>query len=198
MLDQRRRYRIDVLKMLTAWEVRGLRWLTLPACHAGTRGVTPALVFRLRRNKRFRTLSSRQNRDCASIREQNAACSASDHQTRDLESCVWRVVPSDSSRHPQKVFLAPFSFYVRKDGIVNSILSFFYYTATWTPSEITSCVGIYHLIGLLTILLILIIIYIDLSFSKNESVIVKRWHSFVALVFRWLHYWLCILREEVC
>ena len=45
------------------------------------------------------------------------ACSASDHQDWYFESCVWRVVLSHSSNHPQKVLLAQFSLYVHKGGL---------------------------------------------------------------------------------
>ena len=45
------------------------------------------------------------------------ACSASDRQGSNFESCVWRTVSSQSSHHPQEVLLAQFSLYVHKGGL---------------------------------------------------------------------------------
>ena len=36
-----------------------------------------------------------------SLRDREVACSASDRQGSDFESCVWRTVSSQSSHHPQ-------------------------------------------------------------------------------------------------
>ena len=47
-----------------------------------------------------------------SLRDREVACSASDRQGSNFESCVWRAVPSQSSHHPQEVLLAQFSLYV--------------------------------------------------------------------------------------
>ena len=52
-----------------------------------------------------------------SLRDQEVACSASDHQGSNFESCVWRTVSSDSSHRPQEVLLAQFSLYVHKGGL---------------------------------------------------------------------------------
>ena len=52
-----------------------------------------------------------------SLREREVACSASDRQGSNFESCVWRTVLSQSSHHPQEVLLAQFSLYVHKGGI---------------------------------------------------------------------------------
>ena len=49
-----------------------------------------------------------------SLHDREVACSASDLQGLNLESCVWRAV---SSHHPQKVLLAQFSLYVHKSGL---------------------------------------------------------------------------------
>ena len=35
-----------------------------------------------------------------SLRDRKVACSASDHQGSNFESCVWRTVSSQSSHHP--------------------------------------------------------------------------------------------------
>ena len=52
-----------------------------------------------------------------SLRDWEVACSASDRQGSNFESCVWRTVSSQSSHHPQEVFLAQFSLYVHKGGL---------------------------------------------------------------------------------
>ena len=49
-----------------------------------------------------------------SLRDQEVACSASDRQGSNFESCVWRTV---SSHHPQEVLLAQFRLYVHKGGL---------------------------------------------------------------------------------
>ena len=52
-----------------------------------------------------------------SLRDREVACSASDRQGSNIESCVWRAVSSQSSHHPQEVLLAQFSLYVHKDSL---------------------------------------------------------------------------------
>ena len=52
-----------------------------------------------------------------SLGDREVACSASDHQGSNFESCVWRTVSSHSSHHPQEVLLAQFSLYVHKGGL---------------------------------------------------------------------------------
>ena len=52
-----------------------------------------------------------------SLRDREVACSASDRQGSNFESCVWRTVSSHSSHHPQGVSLAQFSLYVHKGGL---------------------------------------------------------------------------------
>ena len=52
-----------------------------------------------------------------SLRDREVACSASDRQGSNLESCVWRTVSSQSSHHTQEVLLAQFSLYVHKGGL---------------------------------------------------------------------------------
>ena len=52
-----------------------------------------------------------------SLRDREVACSASDRQGLNFESCVWRTVSSQSSQHPQEVLLAQFSLYVHKGGL---------------------------------------------------------------------------------
>ena len=52
-----------------------------------------------------------------SLRDREVACSASDCQGSNFESCVWRTVSSQSSHHPQEVLLVQFSLYVHKGGL---------------------------------------------------------------------------------
>ena len=52
-----------------------------------------------------------------SLRDREVACSASDRQGSNFESCVWRTVSSHSSHHPQEVLMAQFSLYVHKGGL---------------------------------------------------------------------------------
>ena len=47
-----------------------------------------------------------------SLRDREVACSASDRQGSNFESCVRRTVSSQSSHHPQEILLAQFSLYV--------------------------------------------------------------------------------------
>ena len=49
-----------------------------------------------------------------SLRDREVACSASDRQGSNFESCVWRTV---SSHYPQEILLAQFSLYVHKGGL---------------------------------------------------------------------------------
>ena len=51
------------------------------------------------------------------LRDREVACSTSDRQGSNFESCVWRTVSSHSSHHPQEVLLAQFSLYVHKGGL---------------------------------------------------------------------------------
>ena len=59
------------------------------------------------------------------LRDPDAACSASDRQGLNFESCVWRAVSSHSSHHPQEVLLAQFSLYVNKSGLKPDSFYFF-------------------------------------------------------------------------
>ena len=52
------------------------------------------------------------------LRDREIACSASDRQGSNFESCVWMTVSSQSSHHPQEVFLAQFSLYVHKGHFI--------------------------------------------------------------------------------
>ena len=70
-----------------------------------------------------------------SLRDREVACSASDRQGSNFESCVWRTVSSHSSHHPQEVLLAQFSLYVHKGGL--------------KPDSFHFCLGFTHALQLL-------------------------------------------------
>ena len=76
------------------------------AFHASVRGSVPGLGG-LKETKMF----------LPHPRDREVACSASDRQDSNFESCVWRKVSSQSSHHPQEVLLAQFSLYVHKGGL---------------------------------------------------------------------------------
>ena len=59
-----------------------------------------------------------------SLRDREVACSASDRQGSNFESCVWRTVSSQSSHHLQGVLLAQFSLCVHEGGLKPDSLSF--------------------------------------------------------------------------
>ena len=72
-----------------------------------------------------------------SLRVREVACSASDRQGSNFESCVWRAVSSQSSHHPQEVLLAQFSLYVHKGGLKPDSFYFhkqcFHFFHTFSP-----------------------------------------------------------------
>ena len=61
---------------------------------------------------------------CGSLCNREVACSASDRQDSNFESCVWRTVSSQSSHHPQEVLLAQSSLYVHKGGLKPDLFHF--------------------------------------------------------------------------
>ena len=75
-----------------------------------------------------------------SLRDREVACSASDRQGSNFESCVWRTVSSQSSHHPQEVLLAQFSLYVHKGGLKPDSFHFIY----WSDVLGKSSVYIHH------------------------------------------------------
>ena len=60
-----------------------------------------------------------------SLRDREVACSASDRQGSNIESCVWRTVSSQSSPHPQEVLLAQLTLYVHKGGLKPNSFHFY-------------------------------------------------------------------------
>ena len=86
------------------------------AFHARVRGSVPGLGG-LKETKMFLPHSRVKVSIVGSLRDREVACSASDRQGSNFESCVWRTVSSQSSHHPQEVFLAQFNLYVHKGGL---------------------------------------------------------------------------------
>ena len=86
------------------------------AFHARVRGSIPGLGG-LKETKLFLPHPRVKVSIVGSPRDREVACSASDRQGSNFESCVWRTVSSQSSHHPQEVLLAQFSLYVHKGGL---------------------------------------------------------------------------------
>ena len=86
------------------------------AFHARVRGSVPGLGG-LKETKMFLPHPRVKVSIVGSLRDREVACSASDRQGSNFESCVWRTVSSQSSHQPQEVLLAQFSLYVHKGGL---------------------------------------------------------------------------------
>ena len=102
------------------------------AFHARVRGSVPGLGG-LKETKMFLPHPRVKVSIVGSLRDREVACSASDRQGSNFESCVWRTVSSKSSHHPQEVLLAQFSLYVHKGGLKPDsfhFISFMYYICT--------------------------------------------------------------------
>ena len=94
------------------------------AFHARVRGSVPGLGG-LKETKMFLPHPRVKVSIVGSLRDREVACSASDHQGSNFESCVWRTVSSQSSHHPQEVLLVQFSLYVHKGGLKPDSFLFF-------------------------------------------------------------------------
>ena len=94
------------------------------ALHASVRGSVPGLGG-LKEAKMFLPHPRVKVSIVGSLRDREVACSASDRQGSNFESCVWRTVSSQSSHHPQEVLLAQFSLYVHKGGLKPDSFHFF-------------------------------------------------------------------------
>ena len=86
------------------------------AFHARVRGSVPGLDG-LKETQMFLPHPRVKVSTVGSLRDREVACSASDRQVSNFESCVWRTVSSQSSHHPQEALLAQFSLYVHKGGL---------------------------------------------------------------------------------
>ena len=98
------------------------------AFHARVRGSVPGLGC-LKETKMFLPHPRVKVSIVGSLRDREVACSASDRQGSNFESCVWRTVSSRSSHHPQEALLAQFSLYVHKGGLKPDSFLF------WRPRE---------------------------------------------------------------
>ena len=86
------------------------------AFHARFRGSVPGLGG-LKETKIFLPHPRVKVSIVGSLRDRKVACSASNRQGSNFESCVWRTVSSQLSHHPHEVILAQFSLYVHKGGL---------------------------------------------------------------------------------
>ena len=102
------------------------------AFHARVRGSVPGLGG-LKETKMFLHHPRVKVSIVGSLRDREVACSASDRQGSNSESCVWRTVSSQSSHHPQEVLLAQFSLYVHKGGLKPD--SFHFYSFYVLPDD---------------------------------------------------------------
>ena len=99
------------------------------AFHARVRGSVPG-PGGLKETKLFLPHPRVKVSIVGSLRDREVACSASDRQGSNFESCVWRTVSSQSSHHPQEVLLAQFSLYVHKGGLKPDSFHFIYFFTT--------------------------------------------------------------------
>ena len=90
--------------------------VSIAAFHARVPGSVPGLGG-LKETKMFLPHPRVKLSILGSLRDREVACSASDRQGSNFESCVWRTVSSHSSHHPQEVLLAQFCLYVDKGGL---------------------------------------------------------------------------------
>ena len=95
------------------------------AFHARVRGSVPGLGG-WKETKMFLPHPRVKLSIVGSLCDREVACSASDRQGSNFESCVWRTVSSHSSHHPQEVFLAQFSLSVYKGSLKPD--SFYFYS----------------------------------------------------------------------
>ena len=105
------------------------------AFHARVRGSVPGLGG-LKETKLFLPHPRVKVSIVGSLRDREVACSASDRQGSNFESCVWRTVSSQSSHHPQEVLLAQFSLYVHKGGLKPD--SFHLFFSIWNHHDFLS------------------------------------------------------------
>ena len=90
---------------------------SMPAWIIGDRGFEPHPGLQFQRNNIFFNAHSYIFNNVGSLRDRGVACSPSDHQGPNFESCVWRTVSYYSCHHPQELILAQFSLYVHKSGL---------------------------------------------------------------------------------
>ena len=108
------------------------------AFHARVRGSVPGLGG-LKETKLFLPHPRVKVSIVGSLRDREVACSASDRQGSNFESCVWRTVSSQSSHHPQEVLLAQFSLYVHKGGLKPDSFHFCIYPVNSMSRQFLAC-----------------------------------------------------------
>ena len=86
------------------------------AFHARVRGSVPGLGG-LKEAKMFLPHPRVKVSIVGRLRDREVACSASERQGSNFESCVWRTVSSQLSHHHQKVLPTQFSLCVHKGGL---------------------------------------------------------------------------------
>ena len=94
--------------------------------HARVRGSVPGLGG-LKETKMFLPHPCVKVSIVGSLRDREVACSTSDRQGPNFESCVWRTV---SFPHPQEVLLAQFGLHVHKGGLKPDAFHFQSYNRT--------------------------------------------------------------------
>ena len=118
-------YLRDIYELIIPPKLLAVHWVwgggprvvvSTAAFHAKVRGSVPGLGG-LKETKLFLPHPRVKVSIVGSLRDREVACSASDRQGSNFESCVWRTVSSQSSHHPQEVLLAQFSLYVHKGGL---------------------------------------------------------------------------------
>ena len=102
------------------------------AFHPRVRGSVPGLGG-LKETKMFLPHPCVKLSIVGSLRDREVACSASDRQGSNFESCVWRTVSSHSSHHPQEVLLAQFSQFSQ-----NEVWGRGCYITLFSPSDVTA------------------------------------------------------------
>ena len=137
------------------------------AFHARVRGSVPGLGG-LKETKLFLPHPRVKVSIVGSLRDREVACSASDRQGSNFESCVWRTVSSQSSHHPQEVLLAQFSLYVHKGGLKPDSFHFIF-----SIQVISSCAWEGLIIGFLLFISMCvysnIFLYIYNSHNRNRK-----------------------------
>ena len=112
IIYQQNQFTLSILNL--GWGIRVV--VSTAAFHARVRGSVPGLDG-LKETKMFLPHPRVKISIVGSLRHREVACSASDRQGSNFESCVWRTVSSQSSHHPQEVLLAQFGLYVHKGGL---------------------------------------------------------------------------------
>ena len=107
---------------------RGLRCsavqLNLPARRSRVR--TPLWPSSFKETQMFLPRHSLKFNIVGSLCDREVACSDSDRQGSNFESCVWTAVSSHSSHHPQEILLTQFRLYVHKGGLTPHSFHFIY------------------------------------------------------------------------